>query len=106
MSQLYYLFIVFLLMFKVAYLISVGYLYYVEHGDKTNPQIPVIEKRTERLLVISSAGIILALLFDFGYSLIRGNQTIKVERHEQIVYFVSGLLGMFHLNWGLMIYNE
>ena len=106
MSYLYYLFIVFLVMFKVAYLISVGYLSYVEHEDKANPQIPVIEKRTERLLVISSAGIILALLFDFGYSLIRGNQTIKVERHEQIVYFVSGLLGLFHLNWGLMLYNE
>lgn len=106
MTQIYYLFIIFLLMFKVAYLISVGYLYYVEHEDKTNPQIPIIEKRTERLLAISSAGIILALLFDFGYSLVQGNQTIKVERHEQIIYFVSGLLGLVHLNWGLMIYNE
>jgi len=106
MNRLYYIFIILLLLFKVAYLVSVGYLYYVEREDKTNTRIPLLEKRTERLLVISSAGIILALLIDFGYSIARGNQTIKVEWHEQIIYFVSGLLGLFHLDWGLIIYNE
>jgi|TARA_B110000285_G_scaffold230063_2_gene295972 hypothetical protein len=90
----------------VAYLASVGYLYYIEREDKTNPKIPLLEKRTERLLVISSAGIIMALLVDFGYSIALGNQSIKVERHEQIIYFVSGLLGLFHLDWGLILYNE
>jgi|TARA_B110000114_G_C15044541_1_gene378604 hypothetical protein len=106
MNQLYYIFIILLLLFKIAYLVSVGYLYYIEHEDKTNTKIPLLEKHTERLFVISSAGIIFALLIDFGYSIASGNKTIKVEWHEQIIYFVSGLMGLFHLDWGLILYNE
>ena len=106
MSHAYYVFIMILLFLKIAYLVSVAYLHYVEDKDHANPKIPLLEKRTDRLLGISTAGIIFALLIDFGYSLARGNQTIKVERHEQIIYFVSGLLGLFHLNWGLILYNQ
>ena len=106
MSHTYYLFIMILLFLKIAYLLSVAYLQYVEHTDKNSPKIPMLDKRTDRLLAISTAGIIFALLIDFGYSLASGKQSIKVERHEQIIYFVSGLLGLFHLNWGLIIYNN
>ena len=51
MRAIYYLFIVVLLISKVAYLVSSAKLYYVEHKTPTDPTIPSLEKQTKRLLI-------------------------------------------------------
>jgi len=106
MRPIYYLFIVVLLISKVAYLVSSAKLYYVEHKTPTDPAIPSLEKQTKRLLAASTAGIIIALLIDFGYSIIRGEGKIEVDKTEQVIYFISGILGLLHMDWSLIIYNK
>ena len=43
MSHAYYVFIMILLFLKIAYLVSVAYLHYVEDEDHANPKIPLLE---------------------------------------------------------------
>jgi hypothetical protein len=105
MRAIYYLFIVVLLISKVSYLVSSAKLYYIEHETPTDPDIQVLEKQTKRLLATSTSGIIIALLIDFGYSIIRGEGKIEVDKTEQVIYFISGILGLLHMDWGLIIYN-
>ena len=106
MKSIYYIFIIILLISKIMYLISSANLYYVEHKTPNNPSIPKMEKLTKRLLATSTAGIIIALLIDFGYSLLKGQEKIEVDKTEQVIYFISGILGLLHMNWDLIIYNK
>tara|TARA_B100000945_G_C20391929_1_gene602724 strand:+ start:445 stop:765 length:321 start_codon:yes stop_codon:yes gene_type:complete len=106
MKPVYYVFIIVLLISKVAYLVSSANLYYIEHKTPNDPTIPLLEKQTKRLLAASTAGIIIALLIDFGYSLLKGEGKIEVDKTEQVIYFISGILGLLHMDWGLIIYNK
>lgn len=106
MKPVYYFFIVFLFAAKIAYLIVTARLYYTEYENPDDDNITVLLQRSERLFAISSAGIIVALLIDFGHSLFKGEQTIKVDRLEQFIYFISGLLGLTHMNWNLILFNR
>ena len=106
MKPVYYFFIVILLLSKIAYLVSSAKLYYVEHNTPDDSSIPLHKKQSERLLAISSAGIIIALLIDFGHSLLKGEGKIEVDKTEQVIYFISGILGLLHMNWELIIYNK
>lgn len=91
---------------KVAYLISSAKLYYTEHKSPSNPSIPILEKQSKRLLATSTVGIIIALLIDFGHSILRGEGKIQVDKTEQVIYFISGILGLLHMNWDLILYNK
>ena len=106
MKPIYYIFIFFLFAAKIAYLIVTARLYYTEYENPDDDNIKVLLQRSERLFAISTAGIIVALLIDFGHSLLKGEQTIKVDRLEQFIYFISGLLGLTHMNWNLILFNR
>ncbi len=106
MKIIYYVFIIFLLLSKLAYLVSIGHMYYVKYETPNSPDVMILQKQSDRLLAIASVGIIIALLIDFGYSILRGKKKIQVNRVEQIIYFISGLLGLLHMNWQLIIFNN
>ena len=105
MKPIYYFFIIFLFAAKIAYLMVTARLYYTEYENPEDDNINILQQRSERFFAISTAGIIIALLIDFGDSLLRGQQIIKVNRLEQFIYFISGLLGLIHMDWNLILFN-
>ena len=101
MRRIYDIALTIIILLKIAFIISTLRLFFYRRGHPDGFELERLEKRNRRILEISEAGMFGLLLFLFRPG--RGNEVIHIGRHEQLIFFVLGIVGLMHLNWHLIV---
>ena len=101
MNVLYRFAIIIIIALKMAFIVSTMRLFYYRREHPHGDNLEVLERRNARALALSECGMFSLLLVLFRPG--QGKEVIHIARHEQLIFFVLGIVGMMHLNWHLII---
>ena len=104
MNILYRLGIMTIIALKMAFIASTLRIFFYKRSHPEGAfavPLEVLERRNARILALSECGMfcLLIILFRPG----QGKEVIHIGRHEQLIFFVLGIVGLLHLNWHLII---
>lgn len=101
-KSFYEIFIFIAVIFKVLFVLVNLRLEFVEIVDKKSEnELKKINKRAKYVDFISLMLIYLLILYLFFPT--NDNSKITIGRHEQILIFAAGIIGILNLNWSLII---
>ena len=101
MNVLYRMAVILIIALKIAFIVSTIRLFFYKRHHPDGPELEKLEQRNDRVLAFSECGMfaLLIILFRPG----QGKEVIHIGKHEQLIFFVLGIVGMMHLNWHLII---
>ena len=72
--------------------------------DPKNDKLAVIKDRNQRILIGSEVLMFILLMIIFRPW--QSHKNVIINRHEQVIFFVLGILGLIHTDWSLLIFDK
>ena len=102
--NIYEIFLIIVIIGKLIYFASTIRMRILKRTDPNNSKLEAIQDRNERILIASEALMYLLLMIIFRPW--QKNKNVIVDKHEQIIFFVLGILGLIHSNWSLLFLDK
>ena len=100
MNNYYDYFLTLVIIVKTIYLFDTIALRVTKAEDPSYKNLDAMTLRNDQLFVISEGLMYVLLLIIFRPS--KNKDNIVINRHEQIIFFVLGILGLAHTNWSIL----
>ena len=98
--NIYKIFLIIVIIVKLIYFASTLRLRTLERIDPKNDKLEIIKGRNERILIASEALVFTLLIIIFRPW--QKNKNVIVDKHEQYIFFILGVIGLAHSNWSLL----
>jgi len=102
--DIYEIFLIIVIIGKLIYFASTVRLRTLERTDPKNDNLEVIKDRNDRILIASEALMFILLMIIFRPW--QKNKNVIVDKHEQYIFFILGILGLVHSNWSLLLLDK
>lgn len=103
-DRLYVIFLTIVIIAKVFYFISTIRMRTMERIDPKNDKLEVIKDRNQRILIGSEVLMFILLMIIFRPW--QSHKNVIINRHEQVIFFVLGILGLVHTDWSLLFFDN
>lgn len=103
-DRLYVMFLSIVIIAKVFYFISTIRMRTLERVDPKNDKLAAIKDRNQRILLGSEVLMFILLMIIFRPW--QSHKNVIINRHEQIIFFVLGILGLIHTDWSLLLLDK
>ena len=103
-SDRYVIFLTIVIIAKIFYLISTIRMRTIEIVEPKSDKLTTIKDRNKRILIGSEVLMFILLMIIFRPW--QSHKNVIINRHEQIIFFVLGILGLIHTDWSLLLLDK
>ena len=103
-DRLYEIFLTIVIIGKLFYLFSTIRMKTLERLNTNDEKLKKIKDRNERILIGSEILMYILLLIIFRPW--QSHKNVVINRHEQVIFFILGILGLIHSDWSLLLFDK
>ena len=103
-DRLYVIFLTIVIISKIFYLISTIRMRTMERVDPKSDKLADIKDRNQRILI--GGEVLMFILLMIIFRPWQSHKNVIINRHEQLIFFVLGILGLVHSDWSLLIFDK
>jgi len=102
--NIYEFFLIIVIIGKLFYFLSTIRMRILQRTDPNNSKLEAIQDRNTRILIASEALMYILLMIIFRPW--QKNKKVIVDRHEQLIFFVLGILELVHTDWSMLFLDK
>jgi hypothetical protein len=103
-DRLYVIFLTIVIISKIFYLISTIRMRTMERVDPKSDKLAAIKDRNQRILI--GGEVLMFILLMIIFRPWQSHKNVIINRHEQLIFFVLGILGLVHSDWSLLLLDK